>query len=56
MEPTKVISAATELQRKPRWRTPELLQDKLVAATNIDTIGSGLDGKDLYGSPLVNSS
>jgi hypothetical protein len=43
-------------QRKPQWRTPELLQDKLVDATNIDTIGSGLDGVISYGVPNVNSS
>lgn len=43
-------------QPKPRWRTPELLQDKLVDATNIDTIGSGTDGVVQYGTPLVNSS
>jgi hypothetical protein len=41
---------------KPRWRTPELLQDKLVDATNIDTIGSGDDHVTAYGNPLVNSS
>lgn len=41
---------------KPRWRTPELLQDKLVDATNIDTKGAGDDHVTSYGTPNVNHS
>jgi hypothetical protein len=49
-------STRNEVERRPRWRTPELLQEKLVDATNIDTIGAGFDGVVAYGTPLVNSS
>ena len=42
--------------RKPQWRTPQLLQDKLVDATNIDNVDAGDDHVIMYSVPLGQTS
>jgi hypothetical protein len=56
MERIEDGSIGIQAQRKARWRTPELTQDKLVEATNIDSVVTGDDHVISSGVPLGETS
>lgn len=57
MERIEDGSIGIEAQRKMRWRTPELTQEKVGDATGIDPVPSGNDGQTTtHGAPLGQTS